>query len=396
MAGYPKALNYFELLKKSFVTPWQLKTIWLFGVLLSIADGEIAGSNARFAYRSVSLGGTTGITNFVKSISKDYVFGNMESFLAIAILSLIVFGIMLAALSALFSGSLIRLAADSSNGQTLGFKQAIKAGRSKMLSIIGISLIIGIPATIIILALLSILIVLFIFGFLPAIEYMSLVWKIALGTFAAITGFLVVLLIIFSVIVISIVSDYAERFIVLEDKKALESIGCAWSFIKKHSFESTLAWLTKLVAGIAYSIALATPIMILVILSGVIAHFNQIAGSLFAFAFILLMIIPNGYWASFGNVFWTNVYLELRDSDCVIQLDQSDDSLITATEQQGLIESEKAGNNILNKTTNETTYEAISETTVETANETAGETRPADGKRPQRPITDNDRPEGDR
>jgi hypothetical protein len=222
--------------------------------------------------------------------------------------------------------------------------------------------------------LLGALIALFIFGFLPAIEYVGLAMKIVLGVFTAIMALLAILLAIFSMIIVSIVIEYASRFIVLEDKKAIESVRNAWYFTKKHSSESALSWLMALAARIAYSLILAVPIMIIASLTGVVSYFNWIAGWLIAFAFQLLMTIPNGYSASFDSAFWTNVYLELSDSDRIIQPDQNDDSSITATERPGLFESEITGNKVLNETTNK----AASETANEITNETAGETKPVD------------------
>jgi hypothetical protein len=142
------------------------------------------------------------------------------------------------------------------------------------------------------------------------------------------------LALIVSIFLVSLIVDYAARYIVLKDLEVIASIKKAWALIKKNESQSFLAFLVALASNFAYSIVFAmatffvsTPLVLFAII-------GDIGKLIMVVLLVCLLPIPAGYWAAFNSAYWTNIFIALVDIDKETVKDLKNETIIAGEKPQ--------------------------------------------------------------
>lgn len=313
-----KKLDFTDLLKRSFLVVWKHKIIWVFGILLAFTNGPTSFNSNFNLPGNYSDSSNTEIGRIFNQIANYIDAIGPERLLVIAIIVFVLFlvlGLILFFLSALLRGSLINLVETADKGEIAGARPALATGWRKMLPIVGMNLLLTIPLVVAIFVIIAIAVLVSVL-FVPVIKtapaiavVLSIITAILLASNA--TMFFIVL-----GITVSIVIEFAQRIIVVGEKRAVDSIRQAFLMLSKNLSQAAISWLVMLAAGIPFSIAMLI-LLVLFAIPVVLLGFNVgwIAAVILAIPLLLLMIIPAGYWNAFVSAFWTHVYLVLRETD---------------------------------------------------------------------------------
>jgi hypothetical protein len=309
---------YGEIFKKAFLVVWRHKIIWVFGILLTFAGGPSSiNSGFNFPGDSAKFSDTEA-ERFFNQIARFFEAIRPDTLIVIAILAfifLLALGLVFFFLSALLRGSLIDLVATAIKGETPKAKPALVVGRRKMLPIVGMTLLAAIPLLIIAFVLTAIVVIGAI-AFIPVMESASRATIVLLIIAAVLLAVIGTIFFIVLAVALSIIMEFAQRFIVIDGRRAIDSIRQAYMMLRKNLPQAVISWLIMLAAGIPFSIAMiillvvfAVPVVLLGIKAGILA------AVILAIPLLLLMSVPAGYWTAFGSSFWTHVYLALCEPD---------------------------------------------------------------------------------
>jgi hypothetical protein len=326
-----KDIEYAELLKKSFAVVWQHKVIWLFGIVLALMSGHssvvsnlfgslpegVLGSFSSDTADSASGGsGIPDLDNYISAIGPD----RLMLIAAMAIVFLIISALVIFFLSTLIHGSLINLVEKAHNGEKPEAKPALGIGWRKALPMIGMRLLLLIPiiAAAVVVSIVVIIIAVAI-ALLASASTVDSLPRLGVAIAIVLAGLTIIIGIFASIVffaALALLMEFAQRFIVIGDKNVTDSIRSAWVLLRNNLGTTFVSWLIMFAAQIPYSIVLVILLVILVVpvvLVGI--KVSVIAAVLLAIPLLLLMLMPVGYWIAFASSFWTHVFLALQEPD---------------------------------------------------------------------------------
>ncbi|MFQ6015234.1 MAG: hypothetical protein ACE5NP_07310 [Anaerolineae bacterium] len=305
-------MDYGRILSRSLQIAWRYKGLWLFGFLLSLFGSCQGGNLLRYSY---GYPPEPTESSFL-FLPQGLVIGLTLALLAFGCLWIIV-GLVTTFLSRV---ALISMVNDVAQVGTTTIPDGFRHGLSvRTLRVFLISLIIGIPLTILI-------IVLILFSLSPLL--LLLVDNTVVRTLAVMGT---VVLLLFSIglailmgAVASLLREFIDRQCVIADKGVLDSIGAGLRMVWQNLGSVAVLWL--LIFGIGLGWGLITMVLLLglgavISVVSLVAHLalRTTPGAIglviiLGLVTVVLMAFINGLMEVFRSTVWTLTYLEVGSS----------------------------------------------------------------------------------
>jgi hypothetical protein len=332
-------MDYLKVLKESLSIWWKNKFLWILGFIAVIFGGN--GGNSFSYSTNQNLGSNSNSNNSFNEIINsdnfraiiDSIYKFLTSPLGMVLIVVSIIFIILIVLICMYfksraDASLISATSLLSQNKDITFKQAWGLSKNNWNKIFWLNILINLP-----LLLLNLIFVIFVvigitlfFRSLPSssggIKNIDLASISSLLILFGIISFLVCCFTIIYSTVAKIVASFAYRIAVLKDKKVIESIKLSWNFIKGNFAHLLVFWLLSVAWGLILVI-ISFVLLILIIPAGLIIIpillINWVLGILLIILLFiglgLLSLAISGPIYSFGEVYWTKVYLELTKSN---------------------------------------------------------------------------------
>lgn len=295
------SIDYWEVLKKAFQITFRHKFLWVFGLFLGVSSGGANFGSSGIGDFSGTNTSSTKIQSDTQSIFTDYLW----IFILAGLIVLLIM-IVIAVLSFISQGAIIGGVNKIATNKQTGFKDSFKIGAHHFWRILGISILLGLAALVLLLFLGVPTILLFVFKlWLPAILLLILA-----------------LLIFFPVaIILGIISTYAFRYTVIKETRVVESIKSGWHMFRYNLGPSLLIaliiFLVSMVAGIVLLLAFLIVGIPLGLLGLIFYAAFKLTGVIIilVLAAVILGIIVLLYGAilnTFSSTAWTLFFRELQ------------------------------------------------------------------------------------
>lgn len=295
-------MDYFALVKKAFQITIKNKYLWLFGFFVGTSSGS-------YNYYSGGSGsGNSGSGNY----SYQQFVNDARNFLAdnwiwitvigLLILAVIIFFLVMRILS---QGALIGSVDKIDNAKNSSIKDGFKIGRKSFWSVFGIGFLSGI----------TIFIAIIILG--VPIMFLFVYKMYVRGVILALIGLVIFIPL---TIVVNYMAVYGYRYVVLKNKKAIESLKLAFNLFIKNIWPSIVTSLILMLVGmmvmiatIILIIALGIPFLILGLLAYLAAKWvgAMIVIGLAVVVFFVLMTFLGAAISTFQSSLWTLTFKEL-------------------------------------------------------------------------------------
>jgi len=304
-------IDYFDLIKRAWQITWKHRFLWLFGFILALAAGGSNVSNSlNYSFNGADTSTTSGNLG---AFANSYLVFILFFAAVIGLLGFIVW-----VLSIFATGGLVGAAAKIERGEPTSLADGFKIGAKNFWRILGLNIVIGL----IILALVMVLIVPLVVVIIVMASAGGQGSALPAGLICLIPVFILgLLLLALAATILSLISIYATRYIVLEKGGVFNSFSRGWRLIKR-KFASTfvvflLVWLISALAATVFAIpGLIIGIPVFLTLFAGIAGKNVLIVSLAAFGFVLLAVVMsffNGVLEAYRSVIWTLTFLHLAE-----------------------------------------------------------------------------------
>ena len=316
-------MDYQKILKKSLVYSWKYKFLWILGVLTA-SGSYYSGGNYTFSPDAVpeSWPEIKGIGDFTskifnvasakvnslgqvlgESIGPNAV-GNIWIWMVLAMITLVILVIIIY-LNVTARGAIIWAVDDLDKNDQSSLKTSWKAGHRyfwRMFSLVVISVLVyGVP-----------LLVLMIPVIILAV-YEMLIMSVVLGLLFGLIYFAYV-------VFLSLIIPYAERFLILKNFRAMNSIyegkkllGTSW---KEIVIMLILIFVSKMLAGIGIAIAIILAALIAVPLGMALSYLSPIILPFYIGTMLLVLfvfgLVVTGFINSFASSAVTLTFKELK------------------------------------------------------------------------------------
>ncbi|HWO57046.1 MAG TPA: hypothetical protein VNN55_05730 [bacterium] len=270
-----------EIIRDSFAIAWRYKYLWLFGLFAGGAGGglQIPGDSG---------GGLERI---------DEIKAWILAALAMILLVGFVVGVIIITLHTISKSALIYNAYQIETGGAHTLSGGWDFGLKRFWPMLGVTL----TQWLIMFSFVVILILL---------EVAIFAISVPLGVLSLLPA---IPLFFFGIAAVVVVWAYAERYVVLEDRGVIESIGEGWSLVKSEWQPTVTVLLIKLAIAIAVGIGLMGIGLVLMLPAiGIWAVSKPLAivyGILVLAPFVILV---GAYFGTFDSLVWTKVFLRLR------------------------------------------------------------------------------------
>jgi len=316
------SLNYGEILKKSFNYTKNNRSLWFFGFILVLFGG---GGGFAFPNFNINLGsdlfqkkGNTGIKSLPKIFPKIDP-STLLTIIIVGVVAIICIWLLVLFIQHLSRGALIEMVDDVDNGKSISIKGGFRGGFQYAMPLIGILIVISIPAIIASLVFGAILI-----G--PGIG-LIVAKKTILGIIATILGGLVwILLIIVLAVAIGIVNMLASRFYVIDGVGIMNSIKKSYLLFRNNIGPTLLLWLINVGIGIGQAVVMLVIILLLFLILGILLGLPIVLlamnTNIWLYAlliipiglFMLIVSFIGGLFQSFFSVYWTLAFKDLTSA----------------------------------------------------------------------------------
>jgi len=290
-------VEYGKLLSRAAGLVRRNKTIWLFGVFLSLSGG--AGNFVNFTAdeRDIELVQER-IDSFAGSLTAETLIMLFAGLVALIVFSVAVYIIV--------TGALIGLAGDAAAGKRARFGRGLGVGIRKAIPVLGAALLLWVPFMLI----LTIVAIADIYLFMTVTQNTA-----ASTTTVVILVFataLAILIFIALGIALAIIGRFANRFIVIDGTRAFAAVKQASSLFRRELGSAILTWLIIFGLTVVF-IAFAGGLGALIILAVKALFGTSLVVALSVAAVLFLAaLIPYGFFEAFGSTFWTLAFLALR------------------------------------------------------------------------------------
>lgn len=308
-------MDYGDIIKRAWNITWRYRILWVFGLFAGTGAGSggTGGSNYSGSASDFSGGGLPGELQDFEYMAQDWIADNLV-FIAAMIAVLVLIGIALFILSVAARGGLIHLVNRAEEGGTVAAGPGWSAGFSFWWPLFIVRLVLYLPLVVLVIALALATLVPVAVGSASGSDT-ALVGG-ALGTCGVLAfgGLLVVAL----GFVVGLLSELAERYIVLEAAPAIGSIGLAWSDLKSNFKHLLLIWLIQLAVSLAFGLVVG----VIAVVIGLAAVFAAIGLGPVAAVFVVLVLIaaialPSAIFSTFVSSIWTVFWRRMTGRDSV-------------------------------------------------------------------------------
>lgn len=313
-------MSHTEILKQAFRITWRYRPLWLFGFLLALCGGGGGGGGGNFNFPSGGGEGDFGNLPNMPEIDPNLIIAVVVGFICLILLLAIV-GVVVQQVTRTALIGMVRQIKDS---EAVTVRDGWRFGWSnRAWRIFLLSLLIGIPATILTIGLILLAFSPLLLLFLD--NTASTVLSVILTVFACI--FVFILLIIVGVIIAPI-QELAWRRIALDQRGVIEGLREAVTLIRQRLKDVVVIWLLMFGVGLVWgigSLIVVLPVALIAaallggIPAGLVYLLSQsgwgaaIAGvPLALLALIVVSSAANGLYLIYQSAVWTLAYLELE------------------------------------------------------------------------------------
>ncbi len=187
-----------DIAKRSFTTLWTYKYLWFFGFFVAAAGGGGGGGNRKGGGASMSL-------------------HSLPAWFWPVMAAAVVLGLVFFILSILSEAALIEGVADGQKGERLGIRRGLRHGRRHFWRLIALKLLVGLAGLVVVAA----VAVPVLLGHLHVVPLWAAITLTVLLALVALPALLTVYF----------VYEYALRFVVLEDRGAVDALRYARRFL---------------------------------------------------------------------------------------------------------------------------------------------------------------------
>jgi hypothetical protein len=298
-----ESVDHTKIFKRAWQLTWRHKALWLFGFLFSLFSGRGSANGSQSMRYSFDAGDRFTTVPVLTMVFLALLFG----------LLLFIVGLVLRYLS---RGALIGMVREAEETGQTGVASGWRIGWSRLLALLGIDLVIGIPAVIATLILLGI-------GLSPLVLLAA--QEDALTVLAIILTIVLTLLVIGFLVamglVLSVVGEVAHRRCVLEGKGVLDSIRDGYRLGRQNLRQVGLTWVLLFGVSLVFgAVMIPLSAVVLGIAAAPAAAFyaasesilgSVLLGMLFAAPGVLFLAFLGGVYETFCSAVWTLTYLEL-------------------------------------------------------------------------------------
>ena len=295
------SIDYWDVLKKAFQITFRHKFLWIFGLFLGVSSG---GANFG-TFNTGNFSGTNTSSTNIQSGAQNFFTDYLWIFIIVGIVVFLIM-IVVVVLSFISQGALIGGVNKIATNKKTGFKDSLKIGAHHFWRILGISILIGIAALLLLLFLGVPTVLLFVFKlWLPAILLL-----------------LLTIFIFFPVaIVLGIITIYAFRYTVIKETRVIESIKSGWHMFRHNLWASLLItliiFLISMISGIVLLLAfliVGIPLALLGFISYAALKLTGVIIVLVLGAVILgfIILLYGAILNTFSSTAWTLFFRELQ------------------------------------------------------------------------------------
>ncbi len=276
-------MDYGALLKRALDIMWKFKYLWIFGFFLEFGSGGGGGGNLPDKFKE-PFGDFFGGVSLISII------------IPLILIALVVF-VLFVILYIISQGGLIHCVSRIESGEKPTLRDGWNAGVKNFWRILGI----------------AILMIICVF----AAIVLSLGPFVALMIASKIVGLLsavfLIPLFLVLVVVISLISLYAYRVCIIEEKGVFDSIAGGWETLTGNFGKSLIVTLISIGSTIVYIIGFLIVGLFLALPFIVLGAINLFLGIAFGVLVGLIYIaIASGAWGAYIDSFWTLAFLEMK------------------------------------------------------------------------------------
>ena len=278
------AIDYWDLVTRSIKFAWKYKFLWFFGFFASASGGNIG--------QWTEEGG-----EWIRDFFMQHL-----GLLLIIIIAAVVLWLVFLVMNIISTGGLIRSASDANHGRPISFVSTWRAGLDVFWRLLGLTL----------LAILTFLVV-------TAVCVVPIVLSIIGGAAGAAIAVVIGAVLFFPYIafafLLAFTVTYAEREIAIHGADVFTAIRDGWELTKRFFWQSMLAWLVMLLAGLVYGLGFVIALAVIAIPFVLIGIANLVAGLALGIPIgLAFMAVATGAFSTFGYSFWTTVYEKLKSA----------------------------------------------------------------------------------
>ncbi|MEI7579088.1 MAG: hypothetical protein WCJ58_03535 [bacterium] len=320
-------MDYWQNLKDSLKTTWQHKYLWAIGLIFAIFSGGSSGSSSNNNH-SGEVRFDQG--EFNNGLIKIQDFLHQVPLLLWLLLALTVFVlILLISLLCIYlksraQAALIASTVEIEKQKQLNFGNAWKLGRDKMKALSKQNLLLAIPAYF------AFIVIFIIFFALLVKFYNANSLSNEFFNFSSRSSSYVVLLIgsssflllflcgyVIFAIIFAFAQAFGSKFAVLEGQSAISSLKSGLRFFSSNFGKIFVSWLIMILVDIALLILAALfiiPIFLLLVLFiGFANPITYFLSGIIILIFIPISLIFTGFNYAWSEVYWTKVYLRIKE-----------------------------------------------------------------------------------
>lgn len=294
-------MDYGRVVKRAAELTWRHRALWFFGFLLALFGARGGGQGVQYRIDQTDLARPQWAWS-----------------LALLVIVLVVlFALVAIVLNNLSRGALIGLVREAEETDSTSVGRGWRIGRARLWPLIGIDLLMTIPAVSVAMALIALALspLLLLLAKSEALTIVAIILTVLLGM-----AVLVVLLVAGTVL--GVVREFACRQCVLEGKGAWQSIGDGYHMVRGNLRQVGVMWLLLLGIDLLAGV-IATPLLL--VLFGVVAGTGAgayaatesvvsaiVVGLLLGLPAVLIVAVANGVYLAFRSTTWTLAYRELQ------------------------------------------------------------------------------------
>ena len=311
-------MNYWKTFTTTFKQWWHHKYLWLVGLIGSIfagggasSSGSSGGSYSPSSTTSSKLNSNINL-DFLKDPNTVRII--VIVFVVIVILSLIFLVISLYMTSRANSALIQATDKINQDDSKLGFKQTWSLGKFRLGTLVKYQLLVGLPMYILGMMVIVGAFVLFITG---RLDFTTV--SLALVSFILFAMVFLCVFVLYT-LVVAVISVFGIRISVLENVGLREGFSKGYILIKSNLGQVIVFWLLTFIISGAVGI-ISLPVTLVLIIGGIGVVIPLIIASpvvgiivavLIVMALIIIMVLLEGPVYAFTQMYWTNVYLELK------------------------------------------------------------------------------------
>lgn len=305
--------NFGEVLTRAWQIVWKNRVLWIFGILASCGRG---GSNFNSNVRGNGGNGGFGTPPDLPPQFQDLfrtIEQNLTAFIVVIIALACIIWILTIFLSTVGKIGLIRGTAQADGGsESLMFGQLFSESTPYFWRILGLSLLVGLPILVVILA--------FAVGLVLFAAATSSGNDISGAGFLALIPILVgcVCLLIPVMFVIGMIARQAENAIVLEEMSVMPAISRGWDVFRNNLGPIIIMAIILAVIGLVVGFIIAIPVFIVAVpafiafMAGEAQNWSPLAlAGVCICLYIPISLLLNGIAIAFTESAWTLTYMRL-------------------------------------------------------------------------------------